>query len=790
MRLLSNMKRLLLTWVWVVCHVALAMAQDGCADVPSDCGAVFGTAQWIGAVTQQEALLPRGRNFTGAKLKESAVKEAWAAVHPLADRSIYLCRDVTLRHRVRRATAYICGLGFYELTINGQRVGDAEFAAHWSDYDKSVFYNVYDVTALLSSQSQKSGVRSQESGDRRQTLCVLLGNGFYNEQGKRYAKMKVSFGPPTLLFRLHVEYENGQTDDIVSDASWQWAPSPITFNSIYGGEDYDARLEASPIPSQGGGVWNAVVIQEAPRGVLRKQIAEPVKIMERYGVKDTIRRDSVLVLDMGQNLSGFPEITVQGRAGQWLKLTPGETLTKDGLVNQKQTGRPYYFIYTLRGDRRQEVWHPRFSYYGYRYLQVEGDVDVLKKVESCFVYNSARKTGAFECSNPLLNDAYRIIDRATRSNWQSVWTDCPHREKLGWLEQDWLNGEGLVSNYDCRTMIEQTMQQIADAQFPNGALPEIAPNLCVFEGSWAPPFLESPEWGGAFIALPFLYKEYYGDDRLVGRYRPQMKRYVDYLHTQDSCYILRQGLGDWYDFGPGRAGFSQNTPMPLVSTAHYYWWNKLMGEQRADSIRTAFIRAFYHPDTHQFGTGSQCAQAMALEMDLVPDGDREAVLQQLVADIHAHGDRLTTGDVGNRYLFNALIHNGQQELLYKMLNHYDVPGYGYQIRLGHTTLTEQWNPEHGASMNHFMMGHLNNLLVPYILGIWQHDGKVTIAPHPMGDLTWCRGESQGVKVSWQRKGDSFVLDIDIPEGRTATVTLPFSGRQQVLDSGHTQITDD
>ena len=778
------MKRLLFTWLLVVCHVVLDMAQNCCVDAQPECGAVFGTAQWIGAITQQEARLPQGRNFTGAKLKEPAVKEAWAAVHPLADRSIYLRRDVTLRKGVRRATVYICGLGFYELTVNGQRVGDAEFAPLWSDYDKSMFYNTYDVTALLSSPCQQPTANSQ-------TLCVLLGNGFYNEQGKRYAKMKVAFGPPTLLFRLHIEYQNGRTEDVVSDASWQWSPSPVTFNSIYGGEDYDARLE-------GQDDWHPVVIQEAPRGVLRRQIAEPVKLMERYGVKDTVRHDSVLVLDMGQNLSGFPEITVQGRAGQWLKLTPGETLTKDGLVNQKQTGRPHYYIYTLRGNSHKltaksqepEVWHPRFSYYGYRYLQVEGDVEVLRKVESCFVYNSARKTGAFECSNQLLNDAYRIIDRAIRSNWQSVWTDCPHREKLGWLEQDWLNGEGLVSNYDCRTMIEQTMQQVADAQFPSGALPEIAPNLCVFEGSWAPPFLESPEWGGAFIALPFLYRDYYGDDRIVARYRPAMKRYVDYLHTQDSCYILKQGLGDWYDFGPGRAGFAQNTPMPLVSTAHYYWWNKLMQEPRADSIKAAFIREFYHPDTHRFGTGSQCAQTMALEMDLVPDGDREAVLQQLVADIHAHGDRLTTGDVGNRYLFNALIHNGQQELLYKMLNHYDVPGYGYQIRLGHTTLTEQWNPEHGASMNHFMMGHLNNLLVPYILGIWRHDGRVTIAPHPMGDLTWCRGESQGVKVSWQRKGDSFVLDVDIPEGQTAIVTLPLSGRQQVLGSGHTQITDD
>lgn len=724
----------------------------------------FMNAEWIGAITRKDARLPEGRNFTGAKLKEPLVRAAWMAADKLSDKSIYLRRSIKLQGAVRQATVYIVGLGFYELTIDGSKVGDAEFAPLWSDYDKSIFYNEYDVTDYFLSKTSKH------------LLQVLLGNGFYNEQGKRYAKMNISFGPPTLLFHLHIVYLDGRTQDVVSDSSWQWAQSPITFNSIYGGEDYDARM----VPS----IWQPVVIQEAPKGILRKQMAEPVKIMERYGVKDTVRCDSVLVLDMGQNLAGFPAITVCGKVGQRLKLIPGETLTKEGLVSQKQSGRPHFYIYTLGTSHQTETWHPRFSYYGYRYLQIEGDLEVLRKVESCFVYNSARKTGSFECSNQLFNDTYRLIDRAIRSNWQAVWTDCPHREKLGWLEQDWLNGEGLLANYDCRTMIVQTMQNIADAQFDNGALPEIAPNLCVFEGSWASPFLESPEWGGAFIALPFLYRDFYGDDTLITRYRPQMKRYVDYLATQDSCYILKQGLGDWYDYGPGRAGFAQNTPMALVSTAHYYWWNHLMQEPRADSIRAAFIREFYHPDTHRVGTGSQCAYAIALEMGLVPEKDRQMVLDSLVADIHHHGDRLTTGDVGNRYLFNALIHHGQQELLYKMLNHYDVPGYGYQIKLGHTTLTEQWNPKFGASMNHFMMGHINNILVPYILGIWRQGSQYVIAPHPIGDLTWCKGSMEEVQVAWHIEGDTFVVDVNIPTGTTATVKMPYSGLCQVLDEGH------
>lgn len=738
----------------------------------------MGGAQWIGAISRQQANIPEGRNYTGSVLKDT--KALWAKADTLSRRSIVLRRSFKPWKAIKNAELRICGLGFYELAINGEKVGDSELAPLWSDYDKSVFFNVYDVTANL------------KQGDNE--IRVLLGNGFYNEQGERYHKLRISFGPPTLLFFLYVTYEDDLRERMLSDEHWEWALSPITFNSIYGGEDYDARKEPTD--------WHPVVVQEAPKGQLRPQIAHPVKIMERYPVKQTLRKDSLLVLDMGQNLSGYPEITVEGRAGQRLKLIPGETLTQDGLVNQRQTGRPHYHTYILKGDTL-ETWHPRFSYYGYRYLQVEGDIEVLKKVESCFVYNSARRTGSFECSNQLINDTHRLIDRAIRSNWQAVWTDCPHREKLGWLEQDWLNGEALVYNYDCRAMLEQTMQNIVDAQHDDGSMPEIAPEYTIFTGSWAKPFLESPEWGGAIIALPMLYWQHYGDLSLARQHYGPMKRYVEYLATQDSAYILKQGLGDWYDYGPGRAGFSKNTPLPLVSTAHYYQWMcymivlaKHLGYKedverfniQADSIRLSFNRTFYDSKKKTYGSGSQCSQALPLYLKMVPEDDYQAVLQTLINDIHKHGDRLTTGDVGNRYLFYTLVQNNQRELLYKMLNHYDVPGYGYQIKKGHTTLTEQWNPDMGASMNHFMMGHIENLLIPDLLGIQRKGDLIEIEPHPVGDITWCKGSTESaygeVKVAWKIEKGRFLLDIDIPKDGFADVYMPFSDDAESVGEGH------
>ena len=751
----------------VILGVSSSFAQD-----------YFGGAQWIGAITRQQAHIPEGRYYQGAVLKES--KSLWAKADTLSRRSIILRRSFKPWKTIKKAELRICGLGFYELTINNKKVGDAEFAPLWSDYDKSIFYNLYDVTSYL------------QLGDNE--IRVLLGNGFYNEQGGRYHKLRISFGPPTLKFFLYVIYEDGMRERLLSDENWEWTPSPIVFNSIYGGEDYDARIEPAD--------WKPVVIQEAPKGLLRKQIAKPVKIMEQFPVKKTLRKDSLMVLDMGQNLAGYPEITVSGKPGQYLKITPAETLTPEGLCNQKQTGRPHYYTYILKGEGK-ETWHPRFSYYSYRYLQIEGDIKVLKDIKSFFIYNSAQRIGEFECSNPLINDTHKLIDRAIRSNWQAVWTDCPAREKLGWLEQDWLNGEALVYNYDAQSMIEQTMQNIVDAQHEDGSMPEIAPEYTQFTGSWAKPFQESPEWGGAIIALPMLYWQHYGDLSLAREYYEPMKRYINYLASQDSAYILKMGLGDWYDYGPGRAGFSQNTPMPLVATAHYYQWMcymyvlaKQLGKrdeayafnQRAENIRQAFNREFYDAKRKTYGTGSQCSLALPLYLKLVPEKDFQAVLQNLIKDIHAHGDRLTTGDVGNRYLFYTLVKNGHRELLYKMLNHYDVPGYGYQIKKGQTTLTEQWNPDHGASMNHFMMAHIENLLIPDLLGIQRNGDLIEIAPHPVGDLTWCKGSTmsaQGkVSVSWKIKKDKFIMDIDIPEGGFADVYMPYSDRAESIHEGH------
>lgn len=773
-------------------------------------------AEWIGAITRKDAKLPYGR-FPNSVFKKDSFKTKWADVDTLSAKSIILRKGFyTGRKRITDAVVYVCGLGHYRLNINGATVGDAEFAPVWSEYDKTVYYNVFDVTDLITAGGN--------------AVSVLLGNGMFNVQRMgRYSKLQTSFGPPQMLLRLEINYADGTRQVIKSDGDWKYSLSPITFNSIYGGESYDARLEQQGCCKAGfdDSGWRKAVVTEGPKGRLTPQTVQPVRIMERYGIKSwkpipadslasaskSTKREihpSAFVADMGQNLAGFPEITVSGKRGQKVTLIVAEKLTRQGACDQRQTGRQHYYEYTLKGDGTDETWHPHFSYYGFRYIQVEGAVlegqpnpdglPVLKRLNSCFIYNSAEEVSSFECSNPLFTDTHRLIERAERSNMQGVLTDCPHREKLGWLEQDHLCGPSLLYNYDMTRYAPKVIRDITDTQKADGMVPTTAPQYISFGNL----FDDSPEWGSTLVILPFMYYDQYGDSTLITDNYEPMRRYVDYLTTRADNGIVSHGLGDWYDYGPWRAGFSKNTPVPLVATAHYIFDLQLLVRAARMTGRTAdvekysvmldktvesFNREFFKPDSCTYGTGSQTSNALPLYLGLT-GGNKQGVLASLVNDIKEHGTRLTTGDVGNRYLFQTLAQNGLNELLYTMLNHYETPGYGFQLRHGATTLTEQWDPNQGSSLNHFMMGQIDEWLFKTLAGIQNQPGThglrhLLIQPTLVGDLQYVKASTHSLygKISVDCTRTS--LTVEIPVGSDATVVLPNGERKQVGSGQHT-----
>jgi len=781
-------------------------------------------AQWIGAITTEDAKIPAGQRFMTSEMGTPDYKAVWKAIDTLSQKSIYLRKSVTIEKKIIEATAYVCGLGHYEFSLNGVKVGDAEFAPFWSDYDKTVYYNTFDITNLLRNGENVAG--------------VLLGNGFYNQQGGagRYSKLKVSFGAPTLFLKMVINYSDGTSQEIISDKTWKYSLSPITFNSIYGGEDYDASLEQKGwnAPGFNDKNWLPVVLQTAPKGLLTPQQAAPVKVMEYYGIKSVKRLTkqeidsaslktkraidpSAFVLDMGQNLSGFPEITVQGKKGDKITLVVAEALTKEGATNQNQTGRQHYYQYTLSGEA-VETWHPRFSYYGFRYIQVEGAVmkndknpqglPLLKNIRSCFVYNSAAHTSTFECSNAIFNNAHRLILKAVESNMQAVFTDCPHREKLGWLEEVHLNGPVLMYNYNLSTFMPKIMKDMADAQLPNGIVPTIAPMYNIFGTKKGfDEFGDSPEWGSTLMIVPWMYFDFYGDSSLITGYYRNMRRYVDYLTTRAENHIISYGLGDWYDYGNFRAGYSRNTPVPLVATAYYYYDLTLLAKaaimvgnkadalhylQLSEEVRTSFNAKFFNTETNQYGTGSQTAYALAVYLNIVEPQNRQAVLDNLVKDIRAHGNRLTTGDIGNRYLFQTLAQNGLNDLMYTMHNHEEAPGYGFQLKFGATTLTEQWDPRMGSSWNHFMMGQIDEWFFASLAGIQTKTGspgfqRLIIRPEVAGDLKYVRASYETlygkVSVDWKREDQNFTLKINIPVNCTADVYLPGDKEANEVKSG-------
>ena len=438
-------------------------------------------------------------------------------------------KSFSINKKISSATVFISGLGQYEMTINGKKAGNSFLAPGWTHYEKRVLYNTYDVTADL------------KNGDN--AIGVMVGNGFFNISRERYVKLAIAYGYPKMICKMIITYADGTSAIIVSDNTWKTIPSPITFSSIYGGEDYDANLEQAGWDKGGFNdvSWKQAVIVKAPNGKLEAEADYPVKINDMLTVKAVSKpKDSVYVYDFGQNLSGIVQLKVKGKKGQVVKLSAAELLNDKMMANQNSTGRPNYFLYTLKGDG-VETWQPRFTYTGFRYVQVEGAVPDTAKVEGDFATivnitslhtsNSAPVAGSFKCSNELFNNINELIKWAIKSNLQSVATDCPHREKLSWLEQDYLMGGSIKSNYNVYHLYKKLVYDMMDAQTDEGLVPDITPEFVFFDDKGFG-FRDSPEWGSASVIVPWLVYKWYGDIDIVKEAYPMMTKYVAYLQKK------------------------------------------------------------------------------------------------------------------------------------------------------------------------------------------------------------------------------------------------------------------
>jgi hypothetical protein len=708
-------------------------------------------------------------------------------------------RAVELRGKPLSAMLFVSGLGQYEFRINGRNITSDVLMPGWTDYSKHILYDTYDVTSMLASG--------------KNALAVLLGNGMYNALAVkgRYSKFSNSCGQPKLIAELHLRYADGSTQTIGTDETWRTASGPITFSNTYGGEDFDARLERAgwDRPSFDDASWARALVVASPGGALVPDEMPPIRIVKTYKtVTVTHPRAGITVYDLGQNFAGWPDITVSGPAGASVRLLCGELLDKDGLVTQRSAnafaGDPALFDYTLRGTGEPERWHPRFSYYGFRYVQVETTSPELEvaSLMGDAIRQDDIQTGKFSSSDELFDRIHHLILNALDSNLVSILTDCPHREKLGWLEQTHLFAASLMSNYDVEALYRKMGDDMADSQTASGLVPSIAPEITKFvdRNGRSTDFRDSPEWGSAVVLSPWVAYQFYGDPEPLQAHYDSMRRYVAYLDAKSKGHLLDYGLGDWYDIGPGAPGYSQLTSKQLTASAIFYQdlttLAKIAGildrpedarkyTEQATAVRDAFNAALFHPATGSYDRNSQTADAMPLALGMVPADARAGVLQSLVNDIQARGYHVTAGDIGFHYVVRALTDGGRSDVLAKMLSVTTSPSYGYQLAHGATTLTEAWDSNPDSSQNHFMLGHAEEWFYRGLAGIdfdlsRPAGEQIRIAPYIPSEGAPAIHEADAsmqtvlglVSSQWTVADAHVSLRITVPPNSSAVVNLP------------------
>ncbi|MFI8949719.1 family 78 glycoside hydrolase catalytic domain [Streptomyces sp. NPDC053750] len=704
-----------------------------------------------------------------------------------------LAKDFALPKKVRSARLYVSGLGIYDASINGKPVGDAVLEPANTDYAERVQYATYDVTDRL-----RSG---------RNTIGIELGNGMSNvvSTADRYRKLYGNLSDPKVVAQLEITLADGTVRRVGTGGDWRTTLGATTSSNWYGGEDYDAR-RAIPNwnkPGQDRRSWKAATTVSGPGtaddpAVLSARETEPIRVVETLEGKEVEgAAEGSRVFDLGRNIAGWPEITVTAPAGTDIRVLPAESL-KDGHAFQSisNVGGPLWDTYTTRGDR-SETWHPKFSYHGFRYLELKGlPENATVSVRGRVLRTDNASSGDFTSSDQLVNGIHSIIRRAIEGNMMSVLTDCPSREKLGWLEQNQLLFPVLTGNYDMEAYFRKLVRDMSDAQTEDGLIPSTVPEYTNLPGGYR----NDANWGGAFVLVPWQLYTTYGDRDTLTTYYPQMKRYVTFLEQQVKDGILDYGLGDW---------FTPDRTFPRAVAGTYGYWRVVdamsriagvLGDEdgaasyraKADTSAKALSAKYYDQATGTFGGGGHGAEALALDMGAVPDGERERLLDHFVTSVEAADHHLVLGEISLPAAFRVLSGAGRDDVVHEIATQTTSPSYGYQVLNGNTTLGESWDGGPGQSQNHFMLGAIDSWFTDRVAGIEQAPGSIgyrelLIDPAVVGDLTSASGSYRTpygtVRTDWNRDGDRYRLRVTVPAGSTAEVHVPFTGGQVTAPSG-------
>ncbi len=747
-------------------------------------------------------------NWKAAQVTGPVGMKPWGDVRAPEDRRLparYLRKEFTSDKKVRHATVSYSGLGLSELYLNGDKVGDHVLSPGTTEYPKRVLYVTHDVTDKI-----KNGTNA---------LGAILGNGrYYSMRSKVYAGMP-HYGFPTLLLNLRIEYDDGSVQEIVSDGSWKLtADGPILANNEYDGEEYDARKEFADWNSVGfdDSKWQAAELVDVPEGVVAAQMIEPIRVVETlHPVKIAEPKPGVYIFDMGQNMVGWCQLKVTGPAGTKVTLRHAETINPDGtLYLANLRGAKVTDVYTLKGDGT-ETWEPRFTYHGFRYVEVTGfpGKPTLDTLSGRVVHDDLEVVGQFACSNELLNQIYKNVVWGTRGNYRSIPTDCPQRdERQGWLGDRSEESKGESYLYDISALYSKWLGDMEDSQRASGSIPDVCP------AQW-PIYSDNVTWPSSSVIIPNMLYRQYGDAKIVASHYDSAKKWVDYMlgFVQDGI-IDRDSYGDWcvppedptfiHSKDPARI-----TDKALLATSYLYYDLRLMERyanmlgkkddakrfaKQAQELSTAFNKKFLKSDLGQYDNGTQTSCVLPLRFGLVPEGEQQKIFQHLVDKIEKHTNgHIGTGLIGGQYLNQVLSDHGRADLSYTIASQTDYPGWGYMISQDATTIWELWNGNTADptmnSHNHVMLvGDLVIWFYEYLAGIAPDAANpgfkhIVMRPHPVGDLQFVKASLRSpyglIRSEWQQDGNAFDWQITVPPNTTATVYVPAQDADTVTESG-------
>ena len=712
-----------------------------------------------------------------------------------------LRKEFELGKDVASARLHISGLGYYEAALNGDRVGDHQLDPGFTSYDKTVLYATHDVTAQLHRGANAIGVR--------------LGRGFYATKtgGTFYQWYATPWNSdPKVKLELDVRFTDGSTTSVVSDPTWKAADGPTTRDSVLLGEVYDAQAEPEgwTAPGFDDALWAPAVLATPPQGVLRAQTAPPIRVTDAtQPVAVTQPSPGVAVYDFGIPRAGWARVSLRGPAGTKVTLKYGEKLLDDGTVlhtgsfyapdDQLQTD-----TYTLRGGG-VETWEPRYSYKGYRYVQVEGSPELpeVVAIEGRVVHTDVRSVGGFDSSNEAFNGLHQAMRRSILSNLHSIPTDTPMYEKNGWTADAHLYGDSADRNFDMTAFWEKWMNDIRDAQRPAGDLPTIVPTPPRGFGD-----LIDPVWAAAYIYTNADLYTYYDDTRALRTHYDPMKRWIEHLEaTIEGTNYIWEGysFGDWV--APGYSFPPEGTR--LVGTAFIYDQARTMArfarvlgrdddakhfDGLADTIATRFNEAFYNAEKGIYETDKkdvgyrQGSNLFALYFRLVAPDQRQRVLDNLVKDIHERGDHLNTGSPSTKMLLPVLTEGGYGDVAYRVATNPTYPGWGFWAAKGAKTMWEYWE-ENSRSRNHAFLGTIDDWFFTHLAGLqpaapgWK---EIAVKPYLIGDLDHASASTVTpygrVQTGWRRTGDGLELRVEVPPNASATVSVPTRDAGSVTES--------